>query len=126
VVAIRDGKTSTETVRQVQQLEKVLAGKGLPHEESQAHEFTYHEYVVLDTAGRLQVPAEYLERYSIGDRAQLEAVEEGILIRAVDGEPNATSREAETEPGHQISRLFSDEEPPRRKGIWRRLWHRRS
>jgi putative ABC transport system ATP-binding protein len=56
-VAIRDGKTSTETVRRVAQIDA----------EEQA-ETTHDEYVVLDSAGRLQVPREYLDRLGVKDR----------------------------------------------------------
>jgi hypothetical protein len=37
--------------------------------------------VVLDSAGRLQIPKEYLEEFGIRGRVRLELTEEGILIR---------------------------------------------
>jgi bifunctional DNA-binding transcriptional regulator/antitoxin component of YhaV-PrlF toxin-antitoxin module len=37
--------------------------------------------VVLDSAGRLQVPKEYLEYFNISLRARLDITEDGILIR---------------------------------------------
>jgi hypothetical protein len=46
---------------------------------------SFHEYVVLDSAGRLQVPREYLEQLGIGDRVTLDLTDEGILIRPVAG-----------------------------------------
>lgn len=124
VVAIRDGKTSTETIRQVNHLEEAMIGER-PTEEAAMENVTYHEYVVLDSAGRLQVPQEYLEQYGIGDRAQLEVVEEGILIQPIDrqaGEPGQAGK-----PGleAQIARLFADESPPVRKGFLARLKQRR-
>lgn len=70
VVAVRDGKLATETMRQ---------GEA-------AHGEAYQELVVLDSAGRLQVPKEYLERYGIKRRAQLEPTGDGILIRPVEHE----------------------------------------
>jgi bifunctional DNA-binding transcriptional regulator/antitoxin component of YhaV-PrlF toxin-antitoxin module len=82
VVAIRDGKMATETVRQF-----VLNGAtnggtatedGTPEGE-QAEEI-FEELVVLDSAGRLQVPKEYLEYFEIKGRARLELTEDGILI----------------------------------------------
>jgi len=127
VVAIRDGKTSTETIRQVSQLEQAMVGEH-PSEKDEkewaAEEVTYHEYIVLDSAGRLQVPKEYLEQFGIGDRAQLEAADGGILIRPVAG------RVAADTPGQpsleeQIARLFSDEQPPARRSIVERLRRRR-
>jgi bifunctional DNA-binding transcriptional regulator/antitoxin component of YhaV-PrlF toxin-antitoxin module len=44
-------------------------------------EHVFEELVVLDSAGRLQVPKEYLEHFGIKGRVQLELMEEGILIR---------------------------------------------
>ena len=84
VVAIRDGRTSTETVRQVDAvLEREGADEG--DEEEQAVFSAYEEYVVLDSAGRLQIPREYLEELGIHDRAKLELVEGGILVKPVQG-----------------------------------------
>lgn len=74
VVAIRDGKTASETVRQVAQASD---GKSL------SVETAFEEFVLLDSAGRLQVPREYLEQFNIRERALLEVVKDGILIRPV-------------------------------------------
>jgi putative ABC transport system ATP-binding protein len=115
VVAIRDGKTSTETIRQVSQLERVMVGERLP-EEGATEKVTYHEYVVLDSAGRLQVPREYLEQFGIGDRATLEGIDEGILIRPVAGRQAAA---APLLPGLEEEELPA----PRRRGL-RGLWAR--
>ena len=89
VVAIRDGKTSTETVRQIQQLERAMAGGdgsdgGEPVQED-GDNVCYREYVVLDAAGRLQIPREYRELLDIGDRVELDCLEDGILIKPVEG-----------------------------------------
>jgi len=112
VVAIRDGRTSTETIRQVSQLEQAMVGEHPVEEE----DVTYHEYVVLDSAGRLQVPREYLEQLDIGDRATLEVTEEGILIRPVAGRQAAA---APLLPGLEEEELPA----PRRRGL-RGLWAR--
>lgn len=124
VVAIRDGKTSTETIRQVSQLERAMVGERLPEEVLE--EVTYHEYVVLDSAGRLQVPQEYLERFGIGDRAELEAVDDGVLIRPIAGQ-EATSV-APGQPGleEQVTQLFAGERPSQRPGFFARLRRRKS
>jgi ABC-type lipoprotein export system ATPase subunit len=77
VVAIRDGKTSTETIRQ-----SVAANQtGDGSETTEKQEDIFHELVVLDSAGRLQVPKDYLEKFAIHGRAVLDVTEEGILIR---------------------------------------------
>jgi bifunctional DNA-binding transcriptional regulator/antitoxin component of YhaV-PrlF toxin-antitoxin module len=44
-------------------------------------EDVFEELVVLDSAGRLQVPKEYLEYLDIKGRARLELTEDGVLIR---------------------------------------------
>jgi putative ABC transport system ATP-binding protein len=126
VVAIRDGKTSTETIRQVSQLERAMIGERLEEEESVAEEVTYHEYVVLDTAGRLQIPQEYREYFGIGDRAQLEAVDEGVLIKPIVGRAGTAESTGRLGMEDQIARLFADEQPPKRQSFLARLrWRRK-
>jgi bifunctional DNA-binding transcriptional regulator/antitoxin component of YhaV-PrlF toxin-antitoxin module len=141
VVAIRDGKISTETIRQVGQLEKVMAGKrsgedSIPgavekpvgpieggekhiHEEHPA-EVTLQEFVVLDSAGRLQIPKELREQLGIGKRAYLETGENCIIIRPVEGQEGDQSRKLSLE--EQIAMLFEQESVPQRKpGSLKRL-----
>jgi ABC-type lipoprotein export system ATPase subunit len=81
VVAIRDGKTSSETVRvdPTRNPEAVEGGTKTGHAEEQ-----FEELVVLDSAGRLQVPKEYLDRFAIKGRARLEVNDQGILILPVE------------------------------------------
>ncbi len=76
VVAIRDGKTSTETIRQT-----VAGNQADDGSEESAPQHIFHELVVLDSAGRLQVPKDYLEKFAIHGRAVLDITEDGILIR---------------------------------------------
>ena len=86
VVAIRDGRTSTETIRRVSQIEPAMMNG--PRREASGvgqEAVDFHEYVVLDAAGRLQVPKAQLEQFGIRDRATLEVTDKGILIRPVDG-----------------------------------------
>ena len=82
VVAIRDGKTASETVRQ-SALANSAEGKPVSEGtvEVQEEEEVFEELAVLDSAGRLQIPKEYLEQFNIKGRARLELAEEGILIR---------------------------------------------
>jgi len=87
VVAIRDGKTSTEKVRAGNHGSGASAGTGAPQgapdgpglEGPQA----YREYVVLDSAGRLQIPKEMRETLGMRGRAELDLVEDGVLVRPV-------------------------------------------
>lgn len=124
VVAIRDGKTSTETIRRVSQLEQAMVGERLPEDGEAEEEVTYHEYVVLDSAGRLQVPQEYLELFGIGDRVQLELADEGVLIRPIAGPEGAAGRSAQVSLEDQVAHLFADERPPARRGLLDRLRRR--
>ena len=115
VVAIRDGKISTETVRQVSQLEKIMAGDRHPegHETPLKEEVTYHEFVILDSAGRLQIPKELREQLGIGRRAQLDKVDDGILIRPVETESETAGKHLSLE--EQIALLFEAEATPPQK-----------
>jgi ABC-type lipoprotein export system ATPase subunit/bifunctional DNA-binding transcriptional regulator/antitoxin component of YhaV-PrlF toxin-antitoxin module len=82
VVAIRDGKTSSETVRsQVAVAPGVQTTSGAAGSGEVKHEEVFEEVTLLDSAGRLQVPREYLEKFGIKGRVQLEVVEDGIMIR---------------------------------------------
>ena len=81
VVAIRDGKTSSEIVRQSGNIENALltmAGT----EEANFNDFV--EVAVLDSAGRVQLPREMREKLGIGKRAVIEQTDEGIIIRPTD------------------------------------------
>jgi putative ABC transport system ATP-binding protein len=77
VVAIQDGKMATETVR------RSRANGAVEGEDNVEEEDDFHELVVLDSAGRLRVPKEYLEQFGIRGRVMLDLVEEGILIQPV-------------------------------------------
>lgn len=83
VVGIRDGMLASETVRQFRTTETVESPNGDGTEETTTTETHMHfeELVVVDRAGRLHIPAEYLEQFSIKGRATLEVTENGILIR---------------------------------------------
>jgi len=81
VIAIRDGKIATETVRRSNDGRLEGDGSGLLEDIAEEHDFT--ELTVLDSAGRLQIPKEYREQFEIRRRVQLELQEDGILIRPV-------------------------------------------
>ncbi len=83
VVAIRDGKTSSEIVRQARSAESIEAALvGMAETEAQAHELV--EMTVLDQAGRLQIPREMREKLGIGSRAIIEETPDGVLIKPID------------------------------------------
>lgn len=71
VVAVRDGKLASETLR-------------VQKADSDEHHLV--ELAVVDAAGRLQLPREYLEQFNIRRRVQVELTETGILIRPPENE----------------------------------------
>jgi len=75
VVAIRDGKLASESVRV--RADGNAGSDGYQDE----HLHAFEEMVVLDSAGRLTVPREYLDHFNIHRRVRLEIVEDGILMR---------------------------------------------
>lgn len=84
VVAIRDGKLATETVRQTRAVSADGAENGElsgPDGQQVTHEEVLEELTVLDSAGRLQIPKEYLQKVQIRSRVTLEVTDQGILIR---------------------------------------------
>lgn len=74
VIAIRDGRTSTEVHRRVEQHGGVT-------------EVVHDEYVLVDSAGRLQLPREFLAALKIKDRARLQMGEGHIQILPEDAQP---------------------------------------
>ena len=71
VVAIRDGRISTESFRRVR---------------FEGHEsYVFHdEYAVIDRTGRLQIPKEYLEKLAVKDRAHLKLASDHVEIFSED------------------------------------------
>lgn len=137
VVAIRDGKTSTETVR-VNGNNSIFAaaqesgvhhpentedmsstGAPLPVEQKKALEF--EELVVLDGAGRLQIPRDYLEALNIGDRVRLELRDRQLMVHPVAGR-GRSAPVLESEPDFVSLYMEQDVAPePSRKSFVARM-----
>ncbi|MEN9563701.1 MAG: hypothetical protein RIR73_1945 [Chloroflexota bacterium] len=104
VVAVRDGKLASETVR-------------VQKADSDEHHLV--EMAVLDSAGRLQIPREYLEEFSIKRRVIIETTAEGILIRKPEGDAHSVdhspmvNEQAETK-----------EEAVQGSSKWNQIWGR--
>ncbi|TJY42171.1 ABC transporter ATP-binding protein [Cohnella pontilimi] len=84
VVAIRDGKISSEMLRRksyAEELAELEQGIAVSEEED-----THVEYAILDKAGRLQVPAAYLESIGIKDTNK-------VKVELADGKIVLTSPE---------------------------------
>ncbi|MBP3967089.1 MULTISPECIES: ABC transporter ATP-binding protein [Paenibacillus] len=78
VVAIRDGKTSSEIIRRQSYAEELAAlANGSIFEAEESHV----EYAVIDKAGRLQIPASYLQADEFKEKNKVRVeMEEGRII----------------------------------------------
>lgn len=123
VVAIRDGKISTETIRRVSQLEKAMTGEyDIDDKDAPPvpEDVSYQEFVVLDSAGRLQIPKEVREQFGIEKRGQMEVSEDGIIIRPTEADSGGGVKNRSLE--EQIALLFEAEAaPPQNPRSQRRL-----
>ena len=87
VVAIRDGRTSSEFIRQPDATggagaDPDVVRPALHMEEADSH----REYVVIDRVGRLQIPRDHLQALSISgrDRVRVDLADDEIVIRRAD------------------------------------------
>jgi len=101
VVAVRDGKLASETVR-------VQNSDGGEH---------HVELAVLDSAGRVQLPREYLEGFNIKRRVTIETTSDGILIRKPEGESHSVEQGSSS--GEQIA---AEEEAPQVPSKLNQVW----
>lgn len=69
VVTMRDGRTSTETFRRLE----LHGGRT---------DVVHDDYAVVDSAGRLQIPRDMLDRLAISERARVEFVGDRVEVRA--------------------------------------------
>ncbi len=123
VVTIRDGRTSSEAVRRVADVEAALlqsATGAVSEDGAGAETQILEEYIVVDVAGRLQIPPLMRQEATIGGRVTLESTEEGILIR-----PVVNDGQAPAESGRSTQDEVIDFRP---KGLrrWFRSWNRKS
>lgn len=92
VVAIRDGKMASETVRRKR---KTI---------SESEDEQFEELIVLDSVGRLQIPKDLREQMAIQNRVHLEVTDDGLLIRAVQN-LEETSSQAEIQLNREYRRV---------------------
>lgn len=76
VVAIRDGRTSSEFIRKRSYLEEIEKLDSI----SPFGEKTHDEYAVIDKAGRLQIPREYLDAIGIKETNKVKVELEGDKV----------------------------------------------
>lgn len=113
VIAICDGKTSTETVK-IENLESLA--EDFKGGISQATE----EYLMLDSAGRLQIPKSVLKQFGIGNRVKLRTESGFITLASVEGDAiaNLSNEDFTTD-------LFNDDEPVKENKSLLRLFRKR-
>lgn len=122
VVGIRDGKTSTETLRQTRRVTQKngepsaesaqTAGSEAQPVETVEHEEVFIHVSVLDSAGRVQIPKDYLQQLNIKGRVRIELVEDGIMIRPAP--------DVDTE--HAVDKLITQLEEARKTGWFSRTF----
>jgi len=77
VVTIRDGRTSQETVRKAQ--------TEFVRPEARIEE-THDEFIVVDGAGRLQIPRDLVERLKLGRRARVLMEDDHLAVWPVESQ----------------------------------------
>ena len=109
VVTIRDGRTSSETVRRNNDV----------RDEQKGLETTYDEYVVVDGVGRLQIPPDIQEQIGLNKRVTISLTDDGnVLLKPVQAGGDRLS---------DTQAIFVDEPAqPKAKGLRRFLkkWKR--
>ena len=83
VVAIRDGRTSSEFVRRKSYAEELAE---ISNDIGTVSEDTHVELAVIDKAGRLQIPREYIEALGLGEqnRVRVEMEDDRIVLMNPD------------------------------------------
>ncbi|MBN1138689.1 MAG: ATP-binding cassette domain-containing protein [Anaerolineae bacterium] len=117
VVTIRDGSNSSEAVRRVADVEVALT-RGAP--ETAAH--AYDEYVMVDAAGRLQLPPNLRSELGIGERVTIERADSGILIRPAALQP-IVSPERDRAPSGSDDDAEGTARRSKLSGLLRRVRH---
>lgn len=102
-IAIRDGRTSTETVRREAPLETVhehiLAGSAIIGLPSQTH----RESILIDRVGRLQLPKEALENIPFNGRAEVRIADDHVELWPLGARMNGNSGDEMAQPGNSTT-----------------------
>ncbi len=120
VVQIRDGKFASETVQR--DVAAAAKGKrGLAEGGSlESLDGRFEELIVLDSAGRLQIPKHFRDDLGFASRVEMEVLDDGIFIRPARN-LEATSSQSEI----QIEREIPADDNGGRPGLLARLRGRR-
>jgi len=110
-VQIRDGRTSTETLRRV-----TVSDSG---EESHIAE----EFAVLDRVGRLQLPAEYVHTLGLRDRVRLDLTRDHVEVFRGDAQALADAGDAADAAAASAASPASPDDPGLSRRARRALRH---
>jgi len=81
VVAIRDGKTSSEMIRRTGYADELASLKGESAAAAAEAESTHEEFAVMDRAGRLQIPEAYLEQVGLKASPRVRVkIQDGTIV----------------------------------------------
>ncbi|HEY1349355.1 MAG TPA: ABC transporter ATP-binding protein [Ktedonobacteraceae bacterium] len=105
-LAIRDGRTSTETVRRQAPLAEVHAQTPAASAVIGLSSQTHRESILIDRVGRLQLPKEALEHYPFHGRAQVRFARGHIQLW-----PLNSASDANTENGRTGGEELAEQEP---------------
>ena len=81
IVTVRDGRTSLEAIRRPQFRQPGTGSGGIPD-----------EFIVLDNAGRLQIPKDYLEKLNLKERVKVLLAEDHITVWPEESQPEEDKR----------------------------------
>ena len=118
VVAIRDGKLASETVRRNRPGVKRRPADAEAERAELAERWDDHfeELIVLDSAGRLQIPKQYREQLGFENRVEMEVTEDSIVIR-----PAQNLEETSSQSEIQLEREIRVGDNGRRGGLMGRF-----
>jgi putative ABC transport system ATP-binding protein len=126
VVTIRDGKTSSERIRAVPEKNQMKVEKHVSKQLdtetiSQKMSFdvsdedgSFEELLVLDSAGRLQIPKNILESLGISDRVRLEVSGKSVMLHPVSGRSRKMNKNDNSQQQEEHY-LQEDQDPDQRK-----------
>lgn len=103
-IAIRDGRTSTETVRREAELETIEEDMQEASAVIGLSVKTHRESILIDRAGRLQLPKEAIERLPFHGRAEVRISDDHvelwpILVESSNGSNNGNNKRKESDQG---------------------------
>ena len=112
VVAIHEGRIGSETIRHVREATVSEHTRLEIQSEARTVPSGFDELIVLDAAGRLQIPRHFLEASNMGDRAQLEISDGRLILRPVSGRGPESSGSPETGTRVRADELYLSEDAP--------------